>query len=313
MIEERTMKALGKLFLIILAPLVFASGADAKTPREELKQMVEQLQKTPTDNALREKIIKFAQVLKPAPPLPEEALRYEGRARAAFQTARQESDYLEAAREYQSALLQAPWVAGYYADLCTIYEKATIYAEARRSCQWALMAERDAAAVTEIKRRIAGLDFLIEKFSKDRLSARPDQPFSLDIPGMPAGNRWFCRAAYNPKIFRMFANPGDPAISGREELWFVYDGAAAFSVSVAWVESESLAAWVLKRGLINPLVSISQEQPHPSAPRQFYSEGITSHYVSEISADGQTVSMVQRAGPLAEPREEQYRWSCMRK
>jgi hypothetical protein len=307
------METTSQLFIVVFTFLAVAASVDAQSPREQLQQMVEQLQKTPTDNALREKIIKLAQTVKPVLALPEEALRYEGRARAAFQTARQESEYLDAAREYQAALLQAPWVAGYYTDLCTIYEKATIYVEAKQSCQWALMAERDAAAGTEIKRRIAGLDFLIEKFSKDRLTARLDQPFILDIPGMPAGNRWFCRAKYNPEIFRMFVNPGDPVISGREELWFVYDGAAAFSVSAVWVEAESLAAWALKRGMINPLVSVFQEKAHPSASRQFYSEGITSHYISEISADGQAVSVVQRGGSLAQPREEQARWGCVRK
>jgi hypothetical protein len=105
--------------LIIFTLLALAVSAYAQSQREQLQQMVEQLQKTPNDNALRERIIKLAQTIKPAPALPEEALRYEGRARAAFQTARQESDYLDAAKEYRAALLQAPWVAGYYSDLCT--------------------------------------------------------------------------------------------------------------------------------------------------------------------------------------------------
>ena len=239
------MKAISKLAIFAFTFLALTAGAYAQSPREQLQQMVEQLQKTPNDNALRERIIKLAQTVKPAPALPEEALRYEGRARAAFQTARQESDYLDAAREYRAALLQAPWVAGYYSDLCTIYEKAGVYAEAKRSCQWALLTERDAAAATEIKRRIAGLDFLIERFSKDKLSTRLDQPYSLDIPGMPVGNRWFCRARYEPAIFRMPANPGDPVMSGREEYWFVYNGTAAFTVFAAWVDADSLAAWVV--------------------------------------------------------------------
>ena len=79
------------------------------------------------------------------------------------------------------------------------------------------------------------------------------------------------------------------------------------------MEAESLAAWALKRGMINPLVSVSQEKAHPSASRQFYAEGVTSHYISEISADGQMVSTVQRGGSLAQPREEQARWGCARK
>jgi hypothetical protein len=104
-------------------------------------------------------------------------------------------------------------------------------------------------------------------------------------------------------------------MSGREDYWFVYNGTAAFTVFAAWVEAESLAAWVFKKELIYPVVgSVSQLKPHPSAPRQFYAEGIASHYVYEISADVQTVSMVQRGGgSLNQPREEQYRLSCLRK
>ena len=39
----------------------------AQSPRQQLQAMVEQLQKTPNDNALREKIITLAQDLKPGP------------------------------------------------------------------------------------------------------------------------------------------------------------------------------------------------------------------------------------------------------
>jgi len=241
------MKSTNKLTIVVLAFLALATSAYAQSQRELLQQMVEQLQKTPNDNALRERIIKLAQTVKPAPALPEEALRYEGRARAAFQTARQESDYLEAAREYQAALLQAPWVAGYYTDLCTIYEKATIYAEARRSCQWALMAERDAAAGTEIKRRIAGLEFLIEKFSKQNLSARLDQPLRTDISGLPAGNRWYCWGKYE-RISGAYPATGTYPVEGRYENWIVSDGTTAHDVGVMWVEAESLAAFGNKVG-----------------------------------------------------------------
>ncbi len=55
--------------------------------------MVEQLQKTPADNALREKIIKLAAEIKPAPAVPEEAQRREGRAKFAFKSAKSNDDY----------------------------------------------------------------------------------------------------------------------------------------------------------------------------------------------------------------------------
>jgi hypothetical protein len=326
------MKTTFKIILVVFTALALIANAYAQSPREELQQMVEQLQKTPDDNALREKIIKLAQTVKPAPALPEEALRYEGRARAAFQSARQESDYLEAAREYQAASLQAPWLAGYYTDLCTIYEKATVYAEAKRSCQWALMAESDAAAGTDLKRRIAGLDFLIEKFSKERLSARLDQPLRTDPPGLPAGNRWYCSAEYEANSSGPYIATGSYPVAGREEIWFVSDGTTAHTVFVMWVEAESLAAFDNKVGatfpnqqtanlngytpplqVTNPFVRDFPMDRDNSAPRRFYSPGIFTHNAYEISADGQIVNAFRRKGTSpAEAREEMARWSCSR-
>ena len=327
------MKSARKQIIFFITFLALTASAYAQSPREELQQMVEQLQKTPGDNALRERIIKLAQTVKPAPVLPEEALRYEGRARAAYQSARQESDYLEAAREYQVALLQAPWLADYYADLCTIYEKATVYAEAKRSCQWALMAERDAAAGTDLKRRIAGLDFLMEKFSKESLSTRLDQPLRTDPPGLPAGNRWYCLAYYVASSGRYPATGTTNHLAGREELWFVSDGATAHGVFVMWAEAESLAAfgnnvgatfpnqstWALSRynpplKATNPFVYAFLLERDNSAPRRFYSEDIYSYTFYEISADGQIANAFRRKGTSpAEAREEMERWSCSRR
>jgi hypothetical protein len=70
---ERIMKSTSKLIIFIFTFLALIASAYAQTPCEELQQMVEQLQKIPSDNALREKIIKLAIELKPAPAIPEEA------------------------------------------------------------------------------------------------------------------------------------------------------------------------------------------------------------------------------------------------
>lgn len=59
------MKTYGQwlLFMVLLAG---GASAHAAPPGEALPQMVEQLQLNPSDDALREKIIKLAQELKPA-------------------------------------------------------------------------------------------------------------------------------------------------------------------------------------------------------------------------------------------------------
>ena len=157
------MKTTSKLLILAFAFLALAASAYAQSPREQLKQMVEQLQKTPNDNTLREKIIKLARTMRPAPAVPDTAIAFEGRAQFAFRSAKSEGDFLAAAQEYEKAVAAAPWVPDYYADLCTIYEKAGNYEDAKRHCGFYLTGLTDPAQITDAKRRIAGLEFGIEK------------------------------------------------------------------------------------------------------------------------------------------------------
>lgn len=149
--------------MTFMAMALVATKVYAAPPREELQQMVQKLQANPADDALREKIIKQAQQLKPAPAVPEEAIEFEGRAQFAFNSAKAAGDYLAAAREYEKAISIAPWVSGYYSDLCTIYQKADKLEDAKRNCEFSLIGLIDAVQITDIKRRIAGLKYGIEQ------------------------------------------------------------------------------------------------------------------------------------------------------
>ena len=181
------MKVTMKLLVLFFGVLMLGNVAYAQTPQEELTQMVEQLQKSPNDNALREKIIKLAPTLKPSPVLPDTAVAFEGRAQFAFRNAKSEDDFLAAAREYEKAAAAAPWVPGYYADLCTIYEKAGKFEDAKRYCGFYLMGLTDPAQMTDIKRRIAGLEFGIEKANSPQARAarekEAEQRFIASIEG----------------------------------------------------------------------------------------------------------------------------------
>lgn len=152
-----------QLVILVFACLAATTSVCAQSPREQLQQLTEQLHKTPNDSALRERIIKLAPTLKPPPALPEAANTFEGRAQFAFKSAKSENDFLVAAREYEKAVAAAPWVAGYYSDLCTIYEKAGKFDDAKRHCGFFLIGLTDSAQMTDAKRRIAGLEFGIEK------------------------------------------------------------------------------------------------------------------------------------------------------
>ncbi len=169
------MKPTSQIIIFTLAILTSMTSVHAASPREELARMVEQLQQNPADNALREKIIKLAREVKPAPAIPDKAIEFEGRAQFAFKSAKSEADFLAAAREYENAIAAAPWVPGYYSDLCTIYEKASKFEDAKRNCEFYLVGLTDPAQMTDVKRRIAGLTFGIEKAGAEKVLAAKQQ------------------------------------------------------------------------------------------------------------------------------------------
>lgn len=63
-------------FLMLTLLLQRAQAQKDSSPREGLEQYVAKLQGSPIDDALREKIIKTANELKPPPAIPEEARRH---------------------------------------------------------------------------------------------------------------------------------------------------------------------------------------------------------------------------------------------
>ena len=99
----------------------------AQGQQEQFKQLIEQLQKSPGDEALRAQVIRTARETRPTPVVPDAAIEFEGRAQYAFRNAKSEADYFVAAREYEKAVGAAPWVPGYYSDtastLCGKWER----------------------------------------------------------------------------------------------------------------------------------------------------------------------------------------------
>jgi tetratricopeptide (TPR) repeat protein len=118
------LKTTGKLILFVLTCLALAASAYAQTPREELQQMVEQLQKTPDDNALREKIIKLAAGIKPAPAIPEEAREPFVMGATVLKRASDPAGAGKAVDLFTQALNIAPWFADAYYNRAIAREAA---------------------------------------------------------------------------------------------------------------------------------------------------------------------------------------------
>ena len=134
------MKFIHKLIIFAAAFLALAANACAQSPREQLDQMVRQLQKTPNDDAMREKIIKLARTMKPSPALPPEAERRMTRGGAAFAGATSAADYQIAAKEFAQATLAAPWYGDAYYNMAVAQDKAEDHGAALRSLEFAALA-----------------------------------------------------------------------------------------------------------------------------------------------------------------------------
>ena len=118
------MTSTGKFIIFVLTFLALAASASAESPREQLQQMVEQLQKTPTDNALRERIIKLGSEIKPAPAISEEANRAFVKGNVFQKEAKDASGYELAISAYREALHIAPWWGDAYYNLAVALESA---------------------------------------------------------------------------------------------------------------------------------------------------------------------------------------------
>ncbi len=162
------MKLITTIVILVLAVTTQALSAPAQDSRVELYQLVMQLQKTPADTALREKIIKLAATMKPAPAIPEESERRMARGVAAFEGAKSVADYQDAIKEFQAAVDAAPWYGDAYFKLGFTQDKAEKYAEALQSLKWAQMAAPDAK---NIKTLIYEVEFRNEKYNSPEAKA----------------------------------------------------------------------------------------------------------------------------------------------
>jgi|CXWL01.1.fsa_nt_gi tetratricopeptide (TPR) repeat protein len=120
------MKSASKLIIVLLTFLTLATSAYAQSLplREQLSQLVEQLQKTPTDNALRERIIKLATSIKPAPAIPEEAREPFVMGATVLKKASDPAGAGKAVDLFTQALTIAPWFAEAYYNRALARETA---------------------------------------------------------------------------------------------------------------------------------------------------------------------------------------------
>ena len=153
--------------LVFMIILVCISAVQAQFPQQTLNQYVADLQKNPNDYALREKIIRHAQTMKPAPAVPEDAKRYLSRGIAAMKEAKSKDEFSDAVNEFEKAALSAPWFANAYYNLGVAQDKAGAYANAIRSLRLYLLASPDARDAEAVNGLIYEIEYRQEKATRE--------------------------------------------------------------------------------------------------------------------------------------------------
>ncbi len=171
------------LFLSFILFLSVCAQAQSSSPQQTLQQYVADLEKNPGDDALREKTIKLAQTMRPAPSVPSEVYELVGRAAYTIKNANTDADFLTAADAYSKALQLAPWVADYYFNQGVAYEKAKHFDEAIADFNWYLTAAPNAKDANEVRERIGGLKYAKEKAEDEQRAAAAHTAYEASPEG----------------------------------------------------------------------------------------------------------------------------------
>lgn len=193
------MTSANKRLIVFLTCLALATSAFAQSSREQLQQLTIQLQQTPNDNILRERIIKLGTEIKPAPAIPEEAKRRMARGTAAFKSATSATGYQDAAKEYEQATLAAPWYGDAYYNLGVSQDKAGNFKAALRSLKLALLTSPDSE---EMKALIYEVEYRDEKANSPEAQATREKEAEQRFIDSLEGAKYVCPEFRNKRDAR---------------------------------------------------------------------------------------------------------------
>jgi tetratricopeptide (TPR) repeat protein len=172
--KHQTRRILSAIFFLLFC----VSIAQAQSPQTTLTQYLADLQKSPNDYALREKIIRHVQTMRPAPAIPDEARKFMNRGMAAAEEAKTEKDYRDAIEEFQKAVNSAPWLGSGYRNLAVVQDKAGQYSQAVQNLKLYLLTNPPTADADAAKTLMDKIEYRQEKKAKEsspEADARRDQ------------------------------------------------------------------------------------------------------------------------------------------
>ncbi len=149
-----------------------AIPAQAASPQDTLNQYVADLQKNPDDSALREKIIAFAQTVKPAPAIPAESHRHFIRGSVFGKEAKTDTEFESAVKEYRQAIQFAPWWGGAYYNLAMVLKASGQFDEATANLKLALLAHMEEKDAKDAQEQIYAIEVEKELSVKRKTAAQ---------------------------------------------------------------------------------------------------------------------------------------------
>ncbi len=278
---------------------IFVSpAAQSASPREQLQQMVQQLQSNPSDQALREQIIKQAQTVKPAPAIPEETERRMARGTAALKDAKSSADFEAAAREFEQAARAAPWFADAYYQLGMARSKAEDYAGAAGAFKLYLLAAPTAKNAKDVKTLMYEMEYKSEKVGKEKAEkqAAENKIRQAEQVLQPLKGTWLgghCRvgadfaggcteAEANGRNWYKF-NLDDGPI--RYNFTFAGDGTVKLDAYESWADCRTGAVWGVALGASSLRDVRWEHRPEKGPAREVYSQISNDGTYLQISCD----------------------------
>ena len=159
------------LMTVFLFPAAFSVCAQSSNPQQALNQYIAELQKNPNDYALREKIIRHVQTMRPAPAVPEEARRQYVMGKTLLEDAKNVQDFKDVIEKFRKALLIAPWWPEANRDLGMALQAAQEYAEAIRALKLYIVTNPG----EELSRRAQNEIYKIEAKQEKAAKKPPDR------------------------------------------------------------------------------------------------------------------------------------------
>ncbi|OGV57446.1 MAG: hypothetical protein A2283_00040 [Lentisphaerae bacterium RIFOXYA12_FULL_48_11] len=157
--------------LVVFAGFPLACAADAEAT---LKQYVADLQRGPDDYGLREKIVNLARGMNPPPAVPEEARRHAVMGQTFLKDPQKFEDFRDAAAEFKSALLIAPWWLDLYLKLAVALKGAEQHEEAIRALKLYVATTSDEGKAREAQNEIYVNEAKMKRAQREKSAAKQE-------------------------------------------------------------------------------------------------------------------------------------------